>query len=193
MTQKRNYKKIAVVLAIFWGVLLAIGGALNGNQAVLESDLTQEKESVLERTISSNALNCWIVNNRSGFNLVEFAKDNACTTELSLMSNYKCMDVNQLADLKWIRKNFRSLNRQLIVYNRNPDQNLYAAALLTHYGYKVRMLGDTQNLHIENSSSMAKNQNYEIPTTPAIVPVSNPVNSDVNEEEYFEEEEEEGC
>jgi hypothetical protein len=195
----KKFGKAVIVLALFWGSVLAIGGAISGNQVALSPNLQQYENSILKEKLSQNALNCWISNNRSNFRLVEFTNPSECSPQFSGLRQYVCLDSNMLKDTKQLRKKFRKLDRQLIVYNAIPTQNLKNAALLKHYGYNVRMLDNAEDFQVIQTTTQKP--------TPMVQPVQQPAPSeaivtnqveetegfDNDDEEEEEEEEEEGC
>ena len=195
MKPTRNYKKFAAVFILLWAVVLAGGAAISGNQATITPDFSQYEATVIDKRISSNSLNCKINGDtRSKIYVIEFDQSGICSSSLNDLKRYACYDTDNLEDLKWIRKKFKKLDRQMIVYSSDADQNLYASSLLTHYGYKVRMLEDTVNLH-QSEPELEQAAPQVTQNSSPIVPVitdSDQVESEEMEEEE-EEEEEEGC
>lgn len=139
--EKRVTLKTKIVLAaLFWGAVLAIGGVLYGNQSPLVPDFKSFEETVLQEKLQQETLNCWITHQRADFRLIEFAKANACSQQFSGLEAYACYPEHYLNSPKWLRSAFQNSDKQLIVFADTQEKSSYAAARLTYYGNKARML-----------------------------------------------------
>jgi|APSaa5957512622_1039677.scaffolds.fasta_scaffold39342_3 hypothetical protein len=180
---KKSAARIGVFVLLLWGLLLAIIGYTNGNQAAVTWHLDEHKEAILESKIDSNILNCWQARNRTDFTLV--LHENQC--EQVGVAGVKCYNMEQLKDLKWVRKNLRGFKKTLIVGGADFEDNLTAAAMLAHYGYETRMLAG--GIELASNEPVQKESKNEV-TKSSIV---KPANQSAAVDEDEEVEEEEGC
>jgi hypothetical protein len=169
MENRSKLKKKFVAATIFWGVVLAIGGVLYGNQSPLVPDFKLFEEAVQQEKLNRDTLNCWITHQRADFKIIEFAKVNACSQQFNGMGSYSCYPESYLNNPKWLRTAFQKTDKQLIVFSDTQKKSLYAAARLKFYGNKARML-DQEGVVVFNAPVLQKQK----PLQPAVEPVLQP-------------------
>jgi hypothetical protein len=180
---KKSAIRVIIFVLLLWGLILAIIGSTHGNVSAVTWHLEEHKEAILSSKIDSNILNCWTARNRTDFTLV--LPENQCDQP---GIKAKCYNLEQLKDLKWVRKNLRGFKKTLIVGGNNFDESLLAAATLAHYGYETRMLaGDIELAY--NEPKEASPETSVASDAAVVTPVAQ--SADAMDEE--EEEEEEGC
>jgi hypothetical protein len=187
---KKAAARIVIFALLLWGLMLALIGYFNGNQAAVTWHIDEHKEAILENRIDGNNLNCWKSRNRSDITLV--LQEDQCQEIAGF--TVKCFNMEQLKDLKWVRKNFRSFNKMLIVGGGTDfEDNLNAAAYLSHYGYDTRMLSGGIEVVMnaaepaEQSGRPASSTEVESVAKPIVQPAES---AEANEEMMTEEE---GC
>ena len=185
MEKQFKLKKTVVIVAIVWGFLLAIGGVLSGNQALNTPEAKRLEGKVLKEKIASSTLSCWISHQRSDFRIVEFADANGCSSDFTGFNLYKCYDIKNINNLKWVRNALRNLDRELIVFGSTPKDSLVAASTLKAYGYNVRMLDKDSAINLQAETAQPAKTGVSQVKTRVTVPVSKPSN--------FQPIEEEGC
>ena len=182
---KKSAARILIFALLVWGLLLAIIGYSNGNQAAVTWHLDEHKEEILNSKIDGNILNCWQARNRSDYKLV--LHENQC--EQAGIPGVTCFNMDQLKDLKWVRKNFRGFKKTLIVGGASFEDNLNAAAYLSHYGYETRMLAGGVELAMNANEPAKKESTTRVSESSIVKPVAQPAAADEDENT----EEEEGC
>lgn len=165
MERQRKIRKVIVIAAIFWGVLLAVGGVINGNQAITTPDLADLKTKAIEEKMSPHSLNCWIKNKRSDFHILEFAAAKECSAEFIGVRNYQCVSPKALENSKWLRKSLQG-DKQFVVFGDSTDKSLMAATTLMQYGHKARMLDVEEKVSVINEQPAV---NYTV--EPIVKPV----------------------
>ena len=183
---KKAALRVIVFVLLLWGLMLAVIGYFNGNQAAVTMDLDHHKMEILDSKIDSNVLNCWVARDRKDFKLV--LPEDQC--QQAGAEGAKCYNMEQLKDLKWVRKNLKGFKKTLIVGGNNFDESLQAASLLAHYGYDTRMLAG--NLEVAYNEPQEPSQSSAAADSNVVKPVVQPVESSDKTDEDGEEEEE-GC
>ena len=180
---KKAAARIVILVLLLWGFLLAIIGYTNGNQAAVTWHLDEHKEAILASKIDGSILNCWQNRNRTDFTLV--IHEDQC--EQVGLAGVKCFNMEQLKDLKWVRKNLKGFKKTLIVGGAKFEDNLNAAAYLSHYGYETRML--TGGTEFASNELDQQKPSPVVKKSTVVRPIAQP-SADEDEDEI---EEEEGC
>jgi len=180
---KKAAVRVLIFVLLLWGLMLAGIGYFNGNQAAVTLHLDQHKEEILNSKIDGHILNCWKSRNRSDFTLV--LHQDQC--DQAGINDAKCYNLEQLKDLKWVRKNLRGFKKTLIVGGNNFDETLHAAAMLAHYGYETRMLAGEFELAYNEPT---KQKAASVVSDAVVV---RPLAQSTDSMDKVEEEEEEGC
>lgn len=206
MTKKKNLRKYVIAGAVLWGAILAFFGVIHGNQSLVTPDLYEHEKAVLADSARVELLTCDAYQKRTKFQLVEFAGNKNCMASAAGFSNYACHDLNDLKNAKWVREQFRRLNREIITFSNNRENSIYAAAMLHYYGYNVKILENASAIDFVALNQPEQGETVEVEeiVTPVsldtdeetetaeieVAEVETVVTDSEDEEEFFEEE---GC
>ncbi len=138
--QKPTIPRFFIVTALGLGLLLSVFGMTNGNKPILEPDFTKYSADLLQNQITGEKLAEWIIQGKQDFVIAGFRTHTECKEQMETTPVFKCYDVENLQDTRWIRKRFKNFNMPMIVYGSQSEDGLQAAAFLAHLGYKVRHL-----------------------------------------------------
>ena len=185
-------RKTLIIVAVVWGFVLAVSGVINGNQAFTAPDMKELQRVVQKEKISGHALNCWIINQRSDFMILEFAKSNQCSNLFGQFPGYSCVNEKALNNPKWMRNALNKIKKQLIIFGATPEQSLDAASKLKKHGYAVRMLDRSDTTTLIQPASLTRQSIVNPVQQSQVSPLATPsVLSNQNSSD--ETEEEEGC
>jgi hypothetical protein len=129
-----------IIGAMGLGIMLSLFGIASGDNPIIKPDLKAYSESLQQNQVSGEQLVEWVVQGKRDFIVAGFGTANECNQQKKITKEFKCYDVQNLDDARWIRKRFKNFSMPLIIYGNSSDEGLQAAARLAHYGYNTRVL-----------------------------------------------------
>ncbi len=137
---KIRIPKFFLAGAMGLGIILFLFGIAAGNNPIVTPDLESYNESLRRNPVSVEQLVEWKLQGKRDFRVVGFRSAAECKEQRKLTDEFKCYDAEDLNDASRIRRRFKNLSMPLVVFGNDTAESLSAAARLTHYGYKARIL-----------------------------------------------------